>query len=79
MPLIEPPDWVRWLPALRPRMKILAWPGPSVGAVTFGRYLMKSSNVVTFSCARVSPVSAWMVIGTSCMFSVRRCAVTVIS
>ena len=40
---------------------------------------MKSSNVVTFSCLSVSPVNAWMVMGTSCMFSVRRCAVTTIS
>jgi hypothetical protein len=34
----------RWIgcrlePTLRPRMKILPWPGPLFGAVTFGRYL----------------------------------------
>ena len=63
--MIEPPDWVPLLPALKPRMKIWAWPGPAVGAVTLGRYLMRSSNVVTFNCFRVSPVSAWIAIGTS--------------
>src|SRR5579871_1090128 len=60
-------------------MKISLCPGPHEACVTFGRNLMKSSKVVTFSCLRVSPVKAWMVIGTSCMFSVRRCAVTTIS
>src|SRR5215468_6054776 len=32
-----------------------------------------------FSCCRASAVKADIEIGTSCMFSVRRCAVTVIS
>jgi len=40
---------------------------------------MKSSNVVTLSCSSAAPVIAWMEIGTSCMLSTRRCAVTVIS
>jgi len=42
-------------------------------------FFCKSSNVWTFSCLSVSPVNAWIVIGTSCAFSVRLCAVTVIS
>jgi hypothetical protein len=60
-------------------MKIRSWPGPQLAVVMFGVYLTMSSKVVTFSCVRVSLVSAWIVIGTSCRFSVRRCAVTVIS
>ncbi len=44
----------------RPRMKMTLCPGPLLACVTFGRYLTKSSNVVTFSCFMVSPVSAWI-------------------
>ena len=62
-----------------PRMKMTPWPGPFVADVTFGRYFTKSSKVSTLSCARLSPVSAWIWMGTFCMFSVRRCAVTVIA
>jgi len=43
---------------------------------TLGRYLMYSSIVVTLSWESVSPDRAWMASGTSCRFSVRRCAVT---
>jgi len=35
--------------------------------------------VCTFNCCSTTPVSAWIVMGTFCAFSVRRCAVTVIS
>jgi hypothetical protein len=31
-------------------MKITLWPGPLLADVTFGKYLMKSSNVATFNC-----------------------------
>src|SRR5581483_607934 len=55
---------------------MLPWLGPLVAEVTFGRYFTKSSKVEMLSCCRVSAVSAWIVIGTSCMFSVRRCAWT---
>src|SRR6516165_1929723 len=58
---------------------MFVWPGPLDAAVTFGRYLMKSSKLETFSSARLSPVKACMAIGTSCEFSERRCAVTVTS
>jgi hypothetical protein len=51
-PLIEPPDWVPSLPTLKPRMKIWDRPGPEDAAVTLGKYLMRLSKVVTFSCAR---------------------------
>jgi hypothetical protein len=40
---------------------------------------MNSSKFTTFNWAIVSPVSAWIVIGTFWMFSSRRCAVTTIS
>ena len=60
-------------------MMTLSCPGPLPVMFTFGRNLSESSNVVTFSCARVSPVSAWMVIGTSWTLSVRRWAVTMTS
>jgi len=50
-----------------------------VPVVTLGRYLTKSSKVATFSWDSDSAVSAWIVMGTSWMFSVRRWAVTVIS
>ncbi len=60
-------------------MKMLLWPGPRLADVTLGMNFCKSSKVVTFNSLSVSPVSAWIVMGTSCAFSVRRCAVTVIS
>jgi hypothetical protein len=60
-------------------MKMLLWPGPKLAEVTLGVYFCKSSKVWTLSCFSVSPVSAWIVMGTSCAFSTRRCAVTVIS
>ena len=62
-----------------PRMKTLLCPGPYPAAVTLGRYLTKSSKVLTFSWVSVSAVSAWMVIGTSCTLSARRSAVTITS
>src|SRR5207302_2018117 len=78
-PLIEPPDWVATFPALRPLMKIWSWPGPADAVATLGKYRIKSSRLVTFSCCRDSPVNAWIAIGTSWTFSVRRCAVTTTS
>ncbi len=74
-----PLDWLPAAPTLRPRMKMLPWPGPLDATETLGRYRTKSSKVVTLSCFSVSAVSAWIVMGTFCTFSVRRCAVTVIS
>src|SRR5437762_10593974 len=60
-------------------MKIWSWPGPADAVATLGKYRIKSSRLVTFSCCRASPVNAWIAIGTSWTFSVRRCAVTTTS
>src|SRR5512135_21451 len=60
-------------------MKTWDCPGPADAADTFGRYLIRSSKFVTFSCCRVSLVNTCIVMGTSCAFSVRRCAVTTTS
>ncbi len=64
---------------LKPRMKIFVRPGPTEDELTLGRYRTSSSKSVTFRWLRVSPVSAWIAIGTFWTFSVRRCAVTTIS
>ena len=58
---------------------MLPWPGPRVAVDTLGRYFTNSSRVETFSSFSVSPVSAWMLMGTFCRFSERRWAVTTIS
>ena len=58
-------DWLPEPPELRPRMKMLPVPGPLPLKVTFGVYLSRSLNVLTFRCFRASPLSAWIVIGTS--------------
>src|SRR5580698_7445015 len=47
--------------------------------VTFGRYLTTSSKLVMLNSVNCTPVRACMVIGTSCKFCERRCAVTVTS
>src|SRR5205807_8133554 len=47
--------------------------------VTFGKSLMTSSKVVIDIWASESPVSAWIVIGTSWIDCARRCAVTTTS
>src|ERR1700726_404692 len=69
-------DWLPAVPALRPRMKISPWPGPVDPNVTFGRYLITSSNVSMLSWLSCEPVIAWIVMGTSWIDSVRRWAVT---
>ncbi len=46
-------------------MKMLPVPGPLPLKVTFGVYFNSSSKPVTFSCFSVSPLIAWIVIGTS--------------
>src|SRR5215469_11607612 len=76
---VEPLPWLACEPALKPRMNISFCPGPLLAAVTFGKYFRKSSNVWMLSCCSVWLVSACMEIGTFCMFSVRRCAVTITS
>src|SRR5215471_1970749 len=76
---VEPLPWLACEPALRPRMKTSFCPGPLLAEVTFGRYFRKSSKVLMLSCCSACPVSACMEIGTSCILSVRRCAVTITS
>ena len=60
-------------------MKIRLAPGPHEDCVTFGKNFTKSSNVVTFSCSSVLELSTCIVMGTSCRFSERFCAVTITS
>ena len=71
-----------WLPEPlppSPRMKMLPVPGPLPLKVTFGVYFNRSLKPTTFSCCSCWPLIAWIVIGTSCRFSERRCAVTTTS
>ncbi len=72
-------DWLPEPTPPRPRRKMLPVPGPLPLKVTFGVYFSRSLKLTTFSCWSWSPEMACTVIGTSWMFSERRCAVTTTS
>ena len=52
-------------------MKMFIWPGPKPAWLTDGANLIRSSKFSTFSFCSVSPVIAWIEIGTSCSVSLR--------